>query len=170
MNETSDGKVIVEGDERLLRFERRYEFPITDVWHAITDKERSGRWLFSTEFEPRSGGIMRTDLGELGVVEGRVIVWEAPHRLEYEWTEPASPESEASETWHVRFELREDGDATVVVFDHVLPEPARPEFAAGWHWYLDRLGALLSGNPPASVLTDDAFDRLLQRYQGGADD
>lgn len=155
------------GSPPRLRFERRYEFGVADVWDAITDPERTGRWAFSTTFEAAAGGAVRIDLGAHGVAEGTVLAWDEHRVLEYEWIEPSASGDGAPETWRIRYELRPDGDgATVLVFDHFLPEPRRPEFAAGWHWYLDRLGALLAGAPPAAVETDAAFDRLLVHYRG----
>ncbi len=161
----SDGQLIREDGRSLLRFRRRYRFTTEEVWDTITNPERNGRWMFSTEFEPRTGGASRTDLGELGTVEGSILRWEPPHCLEYRWTEAPYPGQEVAETWQVRYTLRPDAGGTVLVFDHFLPEPRRPEFAAGWHWYLDRLAALLGGNPPPAVMSDDDFDRLLDRYR-----
>ena len=31
----------------------------------------------------------------------------------------------------------------MLTFDHLLPAPSQAEFAAGWHWHLDRLTTLL---------------------------
>lgn len=163
-----DGEIVTTSEASLLRFERRYDHPIADVWDAITDTERLGRWMFPMTFEKHAGGKLQVDLGELGTVTGRVLVWDEPHKLEYEWQEPAGVGETPDATWHIRFSLRPDGDATVMVFEHLLPDARRPEFAAGWHWYLDRLAALLGGNPPAQVYTDEAFDRLLAGYQEAA--
>ena len=163
-----DGEIVDTPGATALRFERRYDYPIDDVWEAITDTERLGRWMFPMTFERHAGGTLSVDLGELGTVVGRVLVWDEPHHLEYEWQEPAGVGETPDATWHIRFSLRPDGDATILVFEHLLPDARRPEFAAGWHWYLDRLGALLSGNPPAQVETDEAFDELLAGYREAA--
>lgn len=162
-----DGELVTEGDTTVLRFERRYHAPIEVVWDAITSPERLRRWLFATTFEPRAGGTMRTDLGEHGTVEGRVLAWDEPRLLEYEWREPAGSDTDEviGRTWHVRFSLRADGDETELVFEHLLPEPGPAELAAGWHWHLDRLRSLLAGSAPAAVVSDDDFERLLAHYR-----
>lgn len=68
--------------------------------------------------------------------------------------------------WHVRFELRQASDAgTTLVFEHLLPDPGNPEFAAGWHWHLDRLRQLFGGIAPAVVEEDQHFRDLLQYYR-----
>jgi hypothetical protein len=57
----------------------------------------------------------------------------------------------------------------VLKLEHLAPNPRGPQFAAGWHWYLDRLGRVLAGDPPASVTTDDAFERALAEYTNPQD-
>lgn len=166
----SEGEVITVGDETILRFERHLEFPVSEVWDAITDPERLGRWLFPTTFEKRPGGTLRIDLGDHGTAMGRVLLWDEPHVLEYEWREPPGVGDTPAEVWHIRFTLSSEGEETVMVFEHLLPDSRRPEFAAGWHWYLNRLTALLRGNPPADVETDDEFDLLLANYLKAASD
>ena len=161
----SDGVLVTDDGEPRLRFERRFPFPIADVWHAVTDRERLGRWLFPTTFEPRVGGAVEVDMGEYGTARGRVLAWVEPTELEYEWDQPAEIAGDEDGTWRIRLFLTADGDdATTLVFEHLLPEPRRPEFAAGWHWYLDRLGLFLGGGQPAAVETDENFDRLLEHY------
>lgn len=165
----ADGAVVADDGERRLRFERLYPFPVAEVWDAITDRERLGRWLFPTTFEPRAGGGLEVDMGDYGTASGRVLVWSEPNHLEYEWGQPSTI-SGSDETWRIRFLLSDAGSAgTRLVFEHVLPEPSRPEFAAGWHWYLARLALHLGGGVPAAVETDEDFDRLLAHYGGVGD-
>lgn len=167
---TADGVVLTDGDAPRLRFERHYPFPIADVWDAITDRDRLGRWLFPTTFEPRVGGSVEVDMGEYGTARGQVLAWAEPRELEYEWQQPDSIGGGADGTWHIRLELTAVGDDhTTLVFEHLLPEPGRPEFAAGWHWYLERLALLLGGGHPAAVESDEDFDRLLAHYGGSLD-
>jgi uncharacterized protein YndB with AHSA1/START domain len=153
------GRLIEIGGRRAVRFTRRYPVSRTELWSAITEPDRTARWAFRTELEPHAGGALRFDLGEAGVSEGTVLEWDEPSVLEYEWgTDTEMP-------WRVRFELASDSDGgTVLTFDHLLPDAANPEFAAGWHWHLDRLAQHLDGGEPADVASDEHFDRLLERY------
>ncbi len=163
-----DGAEGVEGVEgAILRFERRYDAPPSEVWSALTDPERLARWLFRATLEPRPGGTLTFHLGEYGDGSGTVVAWDEPHLLEYRWVETPAVAAEhagAAETWWIRFRLRSDGDSTVLTFEHLSPDPRRPQFAAGWHWYLDRLARVVSGDPPADVTTDEEFDRLMAVY------
>jgi uncharacterized protein YndB with AHSA1/START domain len=156
---TDRGQVVVIEGRTLLRFVRQYSTSRADVWSAITEADRTARWSFRAEMEPRVGGALRFDLGEHGEGAGTLLAWDEPSVLEYEWGEPGS-------TWRVRFELSDDGDGgTVLTFDHLLPDPRDPSFAAGWHWHLDRLDVHLAGDTPADVVSDGHFDELLAGYQ-----
>ncbi len=60
--------------------------------------------------------------------------------LELDWTYPGEPDSVA------RFELRPDGDGTILVLDHRgLPPGSIAGYGAGWHSHLDSLDAHLTG-------------------------
>lgn len=152
------GTVVDLDGRRSLRFVRRFATDRADVWSAITDTERTGRWAFATTFEPRVGGAVRFDFAEAGPAFGTVLVWDEPTVLEYEWAEGDS-------TWRIRFELSDDGDGrTTLTFDHFLPDPTRGEYAAGWHWHLDRLVQHLAGDDTADVEEDEHFHRLMEEY------
>lgn len=154
-----DGEVIETGRGRVLRFVRHYGFDIAEVWSAVSEPDRMERWAFRAEYEARVGGELRFFYGDDASERGSVLAYEPPRVFEYEWTDPYGD-------WHVRLQLEPDGDGTTLTFDHFLPDPGRAEYAAGWHWYLDRLAALLGGAPPADVETDERFDALLAGYSG----
>lgn len=160
--------VVTDGDDGpILRFERRYDADPADVWSALTDPDRLARWLFPATLEGRPGGSLTFHLGEYGDGTGTVVAWDEPHLLEYRWVEtPATAADHGGdpETWWIRFRLHGDGDGTRLTLEHLAPDPRGPQFAAGWHWYLDRMGRVLAGDPPADVVTDDEFDRLLAHY------
>lgn len=161
---TDDGHLIDVNGRTVVRFIRRYAAGRSEVWSAITDPERVARWAFQVEFEPRAGGSLRFFYGEHGTADGTIIAWDEPDLLEYEW-------GEGDEAWHVRFELADDAaGGTALTFDHYLPDAARPEFAAGWHWHLDRLAIVVEGDTPPPVDTDAHFDELLAKYQQRAGD
>ena len=48
--------------------------------------------------------------------------------------------------WRLEVDLAEDGGTTTLTFTQVFPAGTDvAEFATGWHWYLDRLDAALTG-------------------------
>ena len=52
-----EGKLRSEGDRAGVRFERRYDFAPEEVWSALTDPDRLGRWLANVvELELRVDG------------------------------------------------------------------------------------------------------------------
>ena len=97
---------------------------------------------------PRAGGLIETVPDDPPVPEamklmrGRILVWDPPHILEHEWLQ------EIVEPGVVRYELREEGEATVLTFTHRgLGTTNARGFIPGTHAYLDRLRALLDGTP-----------------------
>jgi uncharacterized protein YndB with AHSA1/START domain len=156
---SGDGQLIDLDGRRAVRFRRRYPASRAEVWSAITDPERTARWAFRTELEPRAGGVVRFSYGEAGSSEGTVLVWDEPSVLEYEW------DTDGEMPWRIRFELTEDGDGTLLTFDHLLPDATNPDFAAGWHWHLDRLATHLDGGVPAEVESDEHFEALQAQYR-----
>ena len=52
------GAVVREGGEVLLRFERHYDAPATDVWSALTDPDRTARWLGRWSGDPAEGHVL----------------------------------------------------------------------------------------------------------------
>jgi uncharacterized protein YndB with AHSA1/START domain len=138
----NEGQLRTEGDRCGVRFERRYEATPEELWSALTEPERLTRWLANVaELELRPGGRFLLVWQEDGQqTDGTVLDLEPGRVLELGWTYPDEPESA------VRFELRADGDGTVLVLDHRgLPPRAIAGYGAGWHSHLDSLDAHLAG-------------------------
>jgi uncharacterized protein YndB with AHSA1/START domain len=153
---TELGTLRPDGARRAVRFERRYDAPPAEVWSALTEPERLARWLAPAELEPHAGGVVAARFDET-TVTGRVLAWEPPSLLEYEWRFEGEPESV------VRFELEPDGDGTLLVLDHRLLAPEQAVgYGAGWHAHLDALRDLLEGG---SGSWDERFEALLPRYR-----
>ena len=136
----TEGLLRTEGDRRGVRFERRYDATPAEIWSALTEPERMRRWLANVaELEPRPGGrfLLRWNADE---TDGTILAFEPGRLLELQWPYPGEPDSVA------RFELRPDGDGTLLVVDHRgLPPSSIAGYGAGWHSHLDSLQAYLSG-------------------------
>ena len=140
----NQGQLRAEGDRCGVHFERRYEAAPEEVWSALTEPERLGRWLADVaELNLRVGGrfLLRWREGDgTQETDGRVLALDPGRLLELDWTYPGEPSSVA------RFELRPDGDGTILVLDHRgLPPSAIAGYGAGWHSHLDSMEAHLSG-------------------------
>jgi uncharacterized protein YndB with AHSA1/START domain len=134
-----------------MRLTRTYPVPIDDVWAALTVSERLGRW-FGTftgdgpEYLVTITGEVDAG-GEIGTpTPATVHECEAPRRLVVEM-----PEGGVS--WTVAVDLATVAAGTVLTFGQELPEGLdEDDIRKGWDWYLDRLGASLTGAPmPAWV-------------------
>lgn len=100
---------------------------------------------------------MTFDDGAAGTATGVVTAWEEPVALAHEWGEGTMP-------WRVRMTLASAGDGTRLTFDHIAPDPHHPDYAAGWHWHLDRLAQVIAGDGPARVDSDAHFEELQRLY------
>ncbi|MEX7468184.1 SRPBCC family protein [Mycobacterium adipatum] len=143
-----DGRVSVDGDHAVLRFERRLPYPVEQVWIAITDPDHRAKWMGRSIIDARQGGTIETVASgpplppERKRMTGRILVWDPPHVFEHEWLQPIV------EPGVVRYELTADGAGTVLRLSHRgLSAPNANGFRTGTHAFLDRLEALLAGEP-----------------------
>jgi uncharacterized protein YndB with AHSA1/START domain len=138
------------GAGRTVVLHREYPDPIDDVWAALTRSDRLARWIGSDTGE---GGAGRTveftltgevDAGGAVAAPATVTVLECvpPRRLVVDI--PA----EEGRAWRVAVTLDGDGGRTALRFEQeIVPGVDPADVAAGWRWYLDRLGAALAGAP-----------------------
>jgi uncharacterized protein YndB with AHSA1/START domain len=143
-----NGRLIVDGDRAVLHFERKLPFSVEQVWAAITEPVHRDKWMGKTSIEPRTGGAITTVASgppvppEQKRMTGRILVWDPPRVFEHEWNQPIV------EPGVVRYELKPDGTGTLLRFSHRgLSVPNASGFRSGTHAFLDRLEALLAGEP-----------------------
>ena len=138
------GQVTEEpGGGRRLEFRRSWPDPIEDVWSALTDDERLARWIGSYE-GPRGtgarGAFTMTQEAEPAREEVTIVECDPPRRLVLEWT--------AELRWRVELDLAARDGGTELRFTQVLATPdGASDIATGWHWYLDKLEAGVTGGP-----------------------
>jgi uncharacterized protein YndB with AHSA1/START domain len=125
--EVGEGTVAA-GVGRSVRLQRDYEAPIEDVWNALTDPARIGRWFLPIGGDYRLGGHYQFE----GNAGGEILECERPHRLKVTWVfgEPTS-ELSASEV-EVRLSTV-DGGGTRFELEHVavVPEERWTEYGPG---------------------------------------
>ena len=137
------GEVTEVADGVQVRFRRSWPDPIEDVWSALTEPDRTARWFGSYDGERRVGGAgtltMTHEEGSTGEPM-RIDECDPPHRLVVRW--------ESEQAWRIELDLAEEQGRTVLVFTQVFPAGTDAgDYVLGWHWYLDKLGAEVTGAP-----------------------
>jgi len=141
---------------RRLEFRRSWPDPIEDVWGALTEDDRLGRWIGRYEGGRGAGAtgtfFMTEEGGEHSGSPMTILECEPPRRLVVEWVQ------EGSDNWRVDLDLWTEDGRTWLRFTQVFaPEADVTDMALGWHWYLDKLDAELTGGEQAQASGWDAF-------------
>jgi uncharacterized protein YndB with AHSA1/START domain len=119
---------IAAGEGRMIRLQRTLDAPIDDVWDALTNPARIGRWFLPISGDYRVGGRYQFE----GNAGGEIVACDRPNRLRATWVygETGGP-ADVSE---VDVRLAPAGDeATVFVLEHtaVVPEEMWAEYGPG---------------------------------------
>lgn len=151
------------GEEDAVVFERRFRAPIDDVWAAITESDRLGRWIGTWSGDPASGSVqfLMTAEGE-GVAEStyQIEACDPPHRLDLRSVDESG-------TWVLRLSLEETQGFTTLRFAQLLPDLAvLDDTGPGWDYYLDRLVAVeTEGDVEAIDFERDYHPALVGHYR-----
>ena len=91
-------------------------------------------------------------------ITGHILVWDPPHVFEHEWRQPLIGDTV------VRYELTEDGGATLLRFTHFgLKISDADGYRPGEHAFLDRMEAHLAGRPLPRWA--ERYAKLLPEYR-----
>jgi uncharacterized protein YndB with AHSA1/START domain len=154
------GAVSFQGEHATLTFQTRLAHPPEAVWQAITDPVELSSWYMTQAvIDGRKGGFVdfRTGAGQLHAT-GRILQWDPPRVLEYEWKVERSQRMPSGEDAVVRWELKRDGGETVLTLVHRnLSRRSATGAAPYTHVVLERLAAQLDGRP-----LPDMAQRVLQ--------
>jgi uncharacterized protein YndB with AHSA1/START domain len=149
---TRPGQVLRDEDGVRLELQRDFDQGVQEVWSALTAPERTGRWIGTWTGDPADGTVQLLMLEEPDGAASpvTVVVCEPPTRLVLDLPSPDG-------TWRVQVQLSAIGPGTRLRFVQRLAEPydAR-SIGPGWHWYLDRLAAEVTGRDPAGPWEDYA--------------
>ncbi|MEY7975181.1 SRPBCC family protein [Streptomyces pilosus] len=127
-----------------LQFERHLKHSRDKVWLAVTDPQQLSQWypFRVTGLEPRTGGRMTFDDGEGTIYSATVTDFDPPRLFAFDEHDPDGKEREFDD--HLRFELRDEGGSCLLVFTHVMADPAIADSAGGgWQSSLDQLATQL---------------------------
>ncbi len=143
------GQVSLDGVQATLTFHRRLPHPPEAVWAALTDPEQLSVWYMQqVSIDGRLGGSVDFVSGGKLHATGRILAWEPPRLLEYEWKVKPRPEMPFGENTVVRWELEREGRETVLTLTHRNLTRGKAVGAAPYtHAVLERLAAHLDGQP-----------------------
>jgi uncharacterized protein YndB with AHSA1/START domain len=152
----------------VVRIEDDYDTDIDDLWSALIDPDRLGRWLGQVDGDLRLGGTFRLDLGPDGDRDGRVEACEPPERLLVILRETA-------ESWQkgqgappfdevVEARLTRNGSRTTLVVEvRGMALDKIAFYGAGWQIHAENLATYLAGRDRGD--TDARWDELVPSYQ-----
>ena len=95
--EVGEGR-IAAGEARTIRLQRDYDAPIEDVWDALTNPERIGRWFLPISGDYRLGGRYQFE----GNAGGEILACERPNRLKVTWAYGEPTNDDAASEVEVR--------------------------------------------------------------------
>jgi uncharacterized protein YndB with AHSA1/START domain len=161
------GRPETRQDGEWIVFTRRFTAPVEDVWAAVTDSERLGRWIGTWSGNPASGSVTFRMTAEEGMPE------EVHHieACEPPWLLRTRARSEGPDgrdhDWRVEIRLTEDSGGTTLHFGQILPDPGwAHDIGPGWDYYLDRLVAAETGGDVAAIdFARDYHPALVPAYR-----
>jgi uncharacterized protein YndB with AHSA1/START domain len=140
---------------RAVALRREWPDPIDDVWSALTESERTARWIGTWTGRGEEAGASTVEFTMTGEADAggdvappvtvTIVECDPPRRLVLDIPEGEGP------PWRVAMTLTEEGGRTVLLFEQCVVEGvSTADVEAGWSWYLDRLGASMHGEPMPS--------------------
>jgi uncharacterized protein YndB with AHSA1/START domain len=166
MDESRKGRLIIEGETATLLFKRTLAHAPELVWQAITTPEGLREWLMCTvaKIDGRVGGDIELVSGPGRYhSRGKILAWDPPRLLEYEWNVAPVTEMPLGENAVFRYELLPQAGSTLlsVTYRRITKRTA-PGFLPGVHVFLDRLQAQLDATPLPDWM--GRFQELLSEY------
>ncbi len=147
--ERRDGQVLVT-------FVRRFAYPPSTVWRALTEAHHLSAWFPTTIEGARARGAhlrFEFENNEAPPFEGEMLAFDPPSLMELRWGDEV-----------LRFALGPDGDTTVLTFTVSFDELGKvARDGAGWHACLDLLGWELAGQV-AALSSSDRWKELNPLY------
>ena len=160
------GAVIRDAEGVRLEFERTFPDPIEVVWAAITNSDQLGTWFGTWRGDPATGTI------EVSMIEGdgtyketELTTCDPPRTVAVVLTTPLGPCA-------ISATLSETGagagtsTGTTLIFTHQLDESydASTMIGPGWHYYLDRLAAVVAGDTMPEGTDWPEYEGLASSY------
>jgi uncharacterized protein YndB with AHSA1/START domain len=116
------------------------------VFNLLSSQTQLARWQPMDFFEPRVGGTFKFAKGEW-IAMGEIVEFDPPRVVAFTWDWQNAPLGART---IVKFELKKDGDGTLVHLTHTgfLDAERVGNHSEGWLYYLGRLKTLAEGGDP----------------------
>jgi uncharacterized protein YndB with AHSA1/START domain len=125
--EVGSGRVAA-GDGRQVRLRRTYDAPIEDVWDALTNPQRIGRWFLPISGDYRVGGRYQFE----GNAGGDILACARPNRLLVTWVYGDTSDPASVSEVEVRLEpVTEETTTLELVHTAVVPDEMWDQFGPG---------------------------------------
>jgi len=131
-------ELTTDGARRVVTFEREFRTDADDLWEAITDPGRAGRWLGSLT---RDGDAVTLGFAGGSTRSGRVLECEEPHRLRVV-LDPGT----AKQSFLVATLEPTNAGTKLVMQQDGLPPLLAALFTAGWQHHLEQLDVVAGGS------------------------
>lgn len=143
----------------VVRLEDWFATDADDLWSALTEPERLGRWLGEVEGDLRLGGSFHARYFASGWEgTGHVEVCDPPRRLRISTVADGEPDGVVEVT------LTADGEGTrLVIEDRGVPLDQVAAYGAGDQIHVEDLGAYLAGHDRCDARA--RWQELLPAYQ-----
>ena len=134
---------IAAGEGKMVRLRRTYSAPIDDVWDALTNPSRIGRWFLPVSGDFRLGGSYQFE----GNAGGKIVACERPNRLLVTWVYGDTSDPASVSDLEVRLTAAsEDSTFFELLHTAVVPDEMWDQFgpgAVGVGWDMGVLGLSL---------------------------
>lgn len=145
-------EITSDGARRVVTLQREFRTDPVDLWQAITDPERAGRWLASLTVD---GDDVTLGFDGGSGRSGKILECDAPHRLRI----VLQPDTADQSFLSVALEATNAGTKLVMQQDGLSPIWAAL-YAAGWQHHAERLDAATGG-----TATETPVAELLPAYR-----
>lgn len=149
-----------DGDTYRLVYEDVYATDIDDLWNAVTDAERLGRWMAVYRGDLSLGGEWTAQDGDGEPwSRGRVTSCDAPHSFTTTW------QAEQEDPTDLVVRLAPSDGGTRLTLEHTGVTSIF--YGAGWQVYLEQLRQLIAA--PESTFSEEQWQQRFGELRGEYD-